>query len=68
MVYHLENYHRSPAEERQGMQLAASLRVYSLKGDICENTIEDDSRGGFASCVLAMDHAACRCLRYAPLS
>jgi hypothetical protein len=50
------------------MQLAGSLRVYLLKGDICENTLEDDYRGGSAACVLAVDDAACRCLRYAPFS
>jgi hypothetical protein len=43
------------------MQLAAFLRVYSLKGDACENTLEDDSRGGAAAGVRAVDDAACQC-------
>jgi len=58
----LISYPYSPAEEIQGMQLTPPLRVYLEKGDVCENPIEDDSCGGSASRVPAVDDSACRCL------
>jgi hypothetical protein len=57
--------HGTPEQSRRKeikMQLASPLRVYSLKGDVYENTIENDDCSGVATRITAVDDAARRCL------